>query len=75
MQDVGDILQLLRQRFPDEVFQQQHTVDEILTLWVSKNTIVSVIRYLKSNNHNSYPLLYDLCGIDERDRAKRKGGR
>jgi len=73
MQDASAILQHLRQHFHDEVFQQQHTVDELLTLWVSKDTIIPLTQYLKSNSHYSYPLLYDLCGIDERDRAKKDG--
>ena len=73
MQDASDILQHLRQHFLDEVFQQQDTADEILTLWLSKDRFVPIIQYLKSNSHSPYPLLYDLCGIDERDRAKKDG--
>jgi NADH-quinone oxidoreductase subunit C/D len=66
MQTVDHIPSHLIQRFGDNAFQQQVTADGILTLWTSKDIIVSVIESLKSN---SFPFLYDLCGIDERDRA------
>jgi NADH-quinone oxidoreductase subunit C/D len=56
----------LIQRFGPDTFQEQTTADGILTLWTSKRSIVSIIEYLKSNH---FLLLYDLCGIDERDRA------
>ncbi|MCF6402898.1 NADH-quinone oxidoreductase subunit C/D [Chitinophaga filiformis] len=56
----------LIQRFGPDTFQQQITADGILTLWTSKRSILSVIGYLKSNH---FLFLYDLCGIDERDRA------
>lgn len=66
MQTVDHIPSYLIQRFGPNAFQQQITADGILTLWTSKDIIVSVIEYLKSNG---FPFLYDLCGIDERDRA------
>lgn len=66
MQTVDHIPSYLIQHFGPDAFQQQVTADGILTLWTSKDIIVSVIEYLKSN---SFPFLYDLCGIDERDRA------
>lgn len=66
-----DILQHLQQRFSVDDFRLQPTVDEILTLWLPKNKLVPVIQYLKSSIKNPFNLLYDLCGIDERDRAKK----
>jgi NADH-quinone oxidoreductase subunit C/D len=66
MQTVDHIPPYLTQRFGPDAFQQQITADGILTLWTSKDIIVSVIEYLKLN---AFPFLYDLCGIDERDRA------
>lgn len=69
MQEVKDIPGHLQNSFGPDAFQQQITVDGILTLWVDKNKIVPVIQHLKSNH---YPLLYDLCGIDERDRSRKE---
>ncbi|MEJ7740550.1 MAG: NADH-quinone oxidoreductase subunit C/D [Chitinophagaceae bacterium] len=70
-EDATDITALLQQRFGADAFQQQQTVDGILTLWVPKENIVAVIRFCKSDGQHPFTLLYDLCGIDERDRAKK----
>ena len=72
MPDDNAILKSLQQRFGADAFQQQHTVDEILTLWLPKDKLIPVIQYLKSSVEQPYKLLYDLCGIDERDRAKKE---
>ncbi|HJT75481.1 MAG TPA: NADH-quinone oxidoreductase subunit C/D [Chitinophaga sp.] len=66
MQYADHIPSDLIERFGPDVFRHQVTADGVLTLWTGKENIVPVIQYLKSNH---YPLLYDLCGIDERDRA------
>lgn len=71
MQHDNDILQHLQQRFGAGTFNQQDTVDEILTLWVPKEHIVSVIQYLKSDIPHPFSFLYDLCGIDERNKTKK----
>jgi NADH-quinone oxidoreductase subunit C/D len=72
MQDATDILQHLQHSFGDAAFQRQHTVDDILTLWAPADKIIPLIRYLKSKLPHPYPLLYDLCGIDERDRSRKE---
>ena len=71
MQQDDDILQHLQYHFGAGAFLQQHTTDEMLTLWVSKEKIVSLIQHLKSAIPQPFSFLYDLCGIDERDRLKR----
>lgn len=52
---------------------QQHTADGIVTLWVSKEDILSVLHYLKKIIHNPFELLYDLCAIDERSKTNKNG--
>ena len=69
MHDSKSILLHLRNNFGDDGLHEQKTIDEIPTVWVSKNNIIAVITWLQK----SYPLLYDLCGVDERDRAKKNG--
>jgi NADH-quinone oxidoreductase subunit C/D len=71
MQDVNNILKHLQDSFGEESFPQQSTIDEILTLWVSKDRIVSIVQFLQSTGKHPYSFLYDLCGIDERDRANK----
>ena len=69
MHDSKSILLHLRNNFGDDGLYEQTTIDEIPTIWLSKNNIVAAITFLKQY----YPLLYDLCAIDERDRAKKNG--
>jgi NADH-quinone oxidoreductase subunit C/D len=73
MPDDHAILKDLQQRFGDNDIHRQVTIDEILTLWVPKEKIQSITRYLKTSIEQPFNFLYDLCGIDERDKAKKNG--
>ena len=72
MPGVNAILQHLQQSFGADVFTVQNTIDEIDTFWLPKDKLVPVIKYLKSSIDQPYNFLYDLCGVDERDRAKKE---
>jgi NADH-quinone oxidoreductase subunit C/D len=72
MQDAANILEHLQLNFGESAFRQQNTVDELLTLWISGNDCLPVIRHLKNEIRNPYSLLYDLSAIDERDRTHKK---
>ena len=72
MQDAANILEHLQLNFGESAFRQQNTVDELLTLWISGNDCLPVIRHLKTGIRKPYSLLYDLCTIDERDRTHKK---
>lgn len=63
----------LTAQFGASIFIQQHTVDEVTTLWVLKEHIKTVLYYLKHNIPEPFELLYDLCAIDERSQAKKNG--
>ncbi|MFC6102202.1 NADH-quinone oxidoreductase subunit C/D [Olivibacter domesticus] len=68
----GLVEELIAQ-FGASVFTQQHTVDEVTTLWVLKEHIKTVLYHLKHNILEPFELLYDLCAIDERSHAKKNG--
>ena len=51
----------------------QATRDGIPTYWVPAGRIHEALRRLKSGIEKPYRVLYDLTGIDERDRAHREG--
>jgi NADH-quinone oxidoreductase subunit C/D len=72
MPDQDTILTQLQDRFSPEAFKRQQTVDGMLTLWTSAQKIISVIQYLKTDNSCAFVFLYDLFGIDERDRLKKE---
>jgi NADH-quinone oxidoreductase subunit C/D len=63
----------LTSEFGESVFTHQLTVDEVTTLWVAKENITTVLRYLKHTIHHPFELLYDLCAMDERSRAHKNG--
>jgi NADH-quinone oxidoreductase subunit C/D len=68
----SDILQELPQRFPMVEFTPQATCDQIPTAWVPAEHVRDLLRYLQCEVAQPYRTLYDLCAIDERDRADRQ---
>ncbi len=63
----------LRARFPGMQLAEQVTADGIPTLWLSRDDLRTVLRYLKTQARRPYRTLWDLAGIDERLRAHREG--
>jgi NADH-quinone oxidoreductase subunit C/D len=64
----------LTSKFGEKVIlNQQQTIDGTPTLWVDRNNIVEVVKYLKNGVTLPYSMLYDLTCIDERTRTKRNG--
>lgn len=62
------ILDELVRKFGADCFVVQQTEDEILTAWVAADRLHEVLKFLKP----TYPMLYDLFGIDERLRSNRQ---
>lgn len=54
-------------------FTIQPTRDGITTLWIPKQNLRAILRYLKSQAASPYALLFDLTAIDERQRTHRQG--
>lgn len=71
MPDNDNIWQELQQQPGMDGFQHQQTVDGIETVWVSQEQLIPVLRFLKSVPR-PFHFLYDLCGIDERDRRNKQ---
>src|SRR5687768_6199777 len=63
----------LRLKF-GEIFTEQQTKDEMLTLWVPLDRLKELLAYLKHELPQPYPLLYDLTAIDERTRNRNSNG-
>lgn len=59
-----DIKDHLLRQFGADAFVEQHTADQMLTLWVSQRQLHQILKFLKPE----FPMLYDLFGIDERTR-------
>ncbi len=73
MNDDPAILRELKERFPQAALSFQPTRDGIPTVWVPKDDLRAVLRYLKSDAERPYRALYDLTAIDERLRVHRNG--
>ena len=63
----------LIRHFGSECFVIQNTIDQIATLWVSKDKLCEVLAFLKHDIDKPYKFLFDLAGIDERLRQHRDG--
>jgi NADH-quinone oxidoreductase subunit C/D len=67
-----NIVAELESKFGDKaILQKQFTIDEITTIWTGKNSLIPLLRYLKTEIALPFKMLYDLTGIDERTRTNR----
>jgi NADH-quinone oxidoreductase subunit C/D len=66
-------VQDLKQKFGDAIIDYQATRDEVPTVWVVKEEINDILRFVKQEIPKPYVMLYDLTAIDERTRAHREG--
>jgi NADH-quinone oxidoreductase subunit C/D len=51
------------------ILAREKTSDNILTLWVHKEGLSDLLRFLKNEIDLPFPMLYDLTAIDERRRS------
>ena len=69
-----NIISELRTRFDDQIIlHEQFTIDAIPTVWIGKDNLVQVLKYLKNGIVLPYKMLFDLTAIDERTRKNRNG--
>ncbi|MGE5351663.1 MAG: NADH-quinone oxidoreductase subunit C/D [Acidobacteriota bacterium] len=67
------VVEELKTKFSTLEFVEQPTSDGVPALWVPKESIAEVLSYLKNEVSKPYKMLYDLMGIDERERKHREG--
>jgi NADH-quinone oxidoreductase subunit C/D len=66
-----NIFSELKSKFGESVIlYEQKTKDETPTVWTDKNSLFTLLKYLKYEITLPYKMLYDLTGIDERTRTK-----
>jgi NADH-quinone oxidoreductase subunit C/D len=66
-----DILSELKTRFGDQTLvYEQLTKDGTTTLWIERNNLIQVLKYLKEEIHLPFKMLFDLTCIDERTRVR-----
>ena len=67
------VIDELKQEFGEHNLTLQKTQDELPTVYVPREKIDSVLRFLKDKVSRPYKMLYDLTAIDERNRQHREG--
>ena len=72
-QEVPAVITNLYQRFGESEFVRQHTAEGMPTLWVGRDKILAVLKYLRDDHRPRYEMLLDITGIDERVRVHREG--
>ncbi|MDY6981625.1 MAG: NADH-quinone oxidoreductase subunit C/D [Pseudomonadota bacterium] len=63
----------LYQKFGESTFVRQHTAEGMPTLWVPRDQILAVLKYLRDEHRPRYEMLLDVTAIDERTRVHRQG--
>ena len=63
----------LREKFKGKILAEQSTCDQIPTVWVARENIVSLLQSLRDDSDPCYEMLFDLTAIDERMRTNRAG--
>ncbi len=66
------VVRELHAQFGADVCRFQRTRDALPTLWVPRDRLLDVLRFLR-NVQNPYVMLYDLSAIDEQLRTYRRG--
>jgi NADH-quinone oxidoreductase subunit C/D len=66
------IVEELSERFGAAVVATQQTRDAIPTVWIARENIGDLLRYLKTGVERPYQMLYDLTAVDERMRVHRE---
>ena len=71
--DSLELLARLREKFKGKILAEQSTCDQIPTIWVARENIVSFLQSLRDDFIPRYEMLFDLTAIDERMRTNRAG--
>jgi NADH-quinone oxidoreductase subunit C/D len=70
----SDVFQDLQREFgPGSGFAVQPVRDDVPTIWVPRESVTPVLKFLKNSAPQPYRMLYDLTAIDERKRVHREG--
>ncbi|MES2605301.1 MAG: NADH-quinone oxidoreductase subunit C/D [Pseudomonadota bacterium] len=70
---VPAVITALYEKFGESSFVRQHTAEGMPTLWVGRDKVMAVLRYLRDEHRPRYEMLLDVTAIDERTRINRQG--
>ena len=64
--DQPEVISELYAKFGQESFVLNSTANDITSLWIGRDRITDILKYLKTGIDKPYRMLYDLTAIDER---------
>lgn len=67
------VIAQLYQKFGESSFVRQHTAEGMPTLWVGRDRILEVLKFLRDDAKPRFEMLLDVTAIDERLRVHRDG--
>jgi NADH-quinone oxidoreductase subunit C/D len=67
------VITALYERFGESSFVRQLTAEGMPTLWVGRDKVIAVLKYLRDEHRPRYEMLLDVTAIDERVRVHRQG--
>jgi NADH-quinone oxidoreductase subunit C/D len=67
------VIAALYERFGESSFVRQLTAEGMPTLWVGRDKVLAVLKYLRDEHRPRYEMLLDVTAIDERVRVNRQG--
>ena len=67
------VIAQLYQKFGESAFVRQHTAEGMPTVWVDRDKILEVLKFLRDEASPRFEMLLDVTAIDERLRVHRDG--
>lgn len=71
--ELPSVVTALYERFGEAAFVPQYTAEGMPTLWLQRQQLLNVLRYLRREHLPHYEMLLDITAIDERVRVHREG--
>jgi len=71
--EIPAVITELYQKFGESSFVRQHTAEGMPTLWLGRDKLIEVLKFLRDDYRPRYEMLLDVTAIDERLRVHRDG--
>ncbi len=73
MAEIPSVIAELYLKFGESSFVRQHTAEGMPTLWLVRDKLLEVLKFLRDDYRPRYEMLLDVTAIDERLRVHRDG--
>ena len=73
MAEIPAVIAELYLKFGESSFVRQHTAEGMPTLWLGREKLLEVLKFLRDDHRPRYEMILDVTAIDERLRVHRDG--